>query len=57
MFAAVLFVLEPLFLHRRMGTSSASTVDFRRLLTMHRLLLGLSLLTVFGAAAGSHGLY
>ncbi|MCB2050271.1 MAG: hypothetical protein KDE63_02470 [Novosphingobium sp.] len=56
-FAAMLFIIEPLFLHRRMAASPAPKADFRRMIVMHRVLLGLSLLTVIGAAAGSHGLY
>lgn len=56
-FAAMLFVIEPLFLHRRMARSPSPARDFARMRTMHRLLLLLSLVTVAGAAAGSHGLY
>ncbi|MCA8887332.1 MAG: hypothetical protein KDA46_00760 [Parvularculaceae bacterium] len=56
-FAAMLFIIEPLFLHRRMAASPTPKADFRRMIVMHRVLLGLSLLTVLGAASGSHGLY
>lgn len=57
LFAAMLFVVEPLFLHRRMAASPTPEADFARLRTMHRILLLASLLAVAGAAAGSHGLY
>ena len=56
-FMAMLFVIEPLFLHRRMARADAPTQDFSRLERLHRLLLLLSLITVFGAVAGSHGLF
>lgn len=56
-FTAMLFVIEPLFLHRRMQNTTAPEGDFARLRTMHRVLLLLSLIAAFGAAAGSHGLY
>lgn len=55
-FAAMLYVIEPLFLHRRMERSSDPVRDFDRMERMHRLLLGLALATVFGAMAGAHGL-
>jgi uncharacterized membrane protein len=54
-FAAMLFVVEPLYLHRRMAASPDPAGDFRRLERMHRVLLALSLLTLAGAVAGSHG--
>jgi hypothetical protein len=57
-FTLVLFVLEPLFLHRWFEQRAA--VDPRgaqRLVAgFHWLLLALSIATVAGAAAGSHGL-
>ncbi|MDE2562015.1 MAG: hypothetical protein KGL48_07165 [Sphingomonadales bacterium] len=56
-FALMLFVLEPLVLHRRMAASPSPERDFARLRTMHRVLLLLSLIAAGGAAAGSHGLY
>jgi uncharacterized membrane protein len=56
-FAAILFVLEPL-MHRR-GTASRSTADpdamLRRMAGLHWILLTLSLLTIAGAVLGSHG--
>ena len=54
-FAAMLFVVEPLHLHKRMATSPEPERDFARLERMHRVALALSLLTLAGAVAGSHG--
>lgn len=54
-FAAMLFVIEPLHLHRRMAASPDPERDFRRLERLHRVLLALSLLTFASAVAGSHG--
>jgi len=56
LFATMLFVIEPLFLHRRMANSSRPP-DFRRIEQMHWLLLILSLIAVVGAIGGSHGLF
>jgi len=58
LFTLVLFVAEPLFLHRWLALQ-ASRSPGRTLALLHRLhwiVLLLSLITVFGAAAGSHGL-
>ncbi len=55
-FAAMLFVAEPLFLHRRMARSPTPEVDFARMVMVHRLLSALALVTVLGAMAGAHGL-
>ena len=54
-FAAMLFAIEPLFLHRRMEASPDPARDFARMEWGHRVLLAASLVTVFGAVAGSHG--
>jgi hypothetical protein len=54
-FMLMLFVIEPLFLHRRMEFSPDPARDFARMERLHWLLLALSLITVFGAVAGSHG--
>ena len=56
-FAIVLFVAEPLFLHRRFEAWAARQPDvaFARLQQGHWVLLALSLLTVLGAVAGAHG--
>ena len=59
-FAAMLFVIEPLGLHRRLERASAasgSSAQFDRMERFHRIMLGLSLLTVLGAVGGSHGLF
>ncbi|CAN1721651.1 Copper resistance protein D domain-containing protein [Hyphomicrobium sp. 1Nfss2.1] len=55
LFATMLFVVEPLFLHRRMA-SSPGPADFRRMEWVHTLLLLLSLIALVGAIGGSHGL-
>jgi uncharacterized membrane protein len=57
LFTVVLFVLEPLFLHRwfaERGTSNP-TRTFAVVIRFHRLLLTVSLVTIAGAVAGSHG--
>jgi len=58
-FTLVLFVLEPLFLHRwfLQQAKKDNEKTFARILAMHRVLLSLSLLAVFGAVAGSHGYF
>ncbi len=57
LFTLVLFVLEPLFLHRwfreRVRHHPEST--FTLVIRLHWALLGMSLVTVAGAVAGSHG--
>ncbi|QDJ11613.1 Hypothetical protein HVPorG_04816 (plasmid) [Roseomonas mucosa] len=57
-FAGMLFVLEPLVLHRLFAELARRSPDaaFRVIQRFHTILLALSLLTVFGAVAGSHGL-
>ena len=56
-FSLMLFVAEPLFLHRwflsRAAEKPAET--FRLIQTLHWVLLTISLVTVFGATLGSHG--
>lgn len=56
-FTLMLFVLEPLWLHRwflkRAERDQEGT--FRIIEWLHRVLLLLSVITVGGAAAGSHG--
>ncbi len=56
-FALILFVAEPLFLHCRMAQSATPEVDFARMVSVHRLLSALALVTVIGATAGAHGLF
>lgn len=57
LFTLMLFLLEPLFLHRwfieRARRDAAGT--FALIQRMHWLLLTVSLATVLGAVAGSHG--
>jgi uncharacterized membrane protein len=56
-FTVVLFVLEPLFLHRwfsaRVRHDPAGALQLMQ--RLHRVLLIASLITVAGAVAGSHG--
>lgn len=56
-FTLMLFVLEPLFLHRRIKERATrdGAGTLRRVVVMHWILLGLSLVTIAGAVAGSHG--
>ena len=56
LFAIMLFVVEPLFLHRRMA-NSLSPAHFGRIQRMHWLLLAFSVVAVVGAIGGSHGLF
>ena len=56
-FTLMLFVLEPLVLHRWFSTRASQEPEktFRLIQRMHWMLLALSLITVAGAVAGSHG--
>jgi uncharacterized membrane protein len=59
-FALMLFVIEPLVLHRRLEAalgSGRSGPLFDRMERAHRLALAASLVTVLGAVGGSHGLW
>lgn len=59
-FAAMLYVIEPLGLHRRLqhaAASGSSSRQFDRMERFHRIMLALSLITVLGAVGGSHGLF
>ncbi len=57
LFSIVLFVLEPLILHKLFHRMAADNNPnaFQRLHSMHIILLSLSLLAIAGAMAGSHG--
>ena len=57
LFAFILFIAEPFILHRyvRRWAMTAPDVVFTWLHRAHWVLLTLALITVFGAAAGSHG--
>ncbi|MFV1995127.1 MAG: DUF4149 domain-containing protein [Verrucomicrobiales bacterium] len=56
-FTLVLFVLEPLFLHRwfRDYAKRDSEGAFRRIQVLHWILLSLSLIAIGGAVAGTRG--
>jgi uncharacterized membrane protein len=56
-FTLVLFVLEPWFLHDWFKKRALADNDktFKKLHTMHILLLIISLITIFGAMLGAHG--
>jgi uncharacterized membrane protein len=57
LFTVMLFVAEPLFLHRWFLERARREPErtFRRIERMHRVLLAVSVLTVLGAVAGGHG--
>ena len=57
LFMALLFVIEPLFFHRFLQTLARrdSSLPLRVLQRGHRMLLIISLASVAGAVAGSHG--
>ncbi len=56
-FTVVLFILEPLVLHRWFHKNAETNSDrtFALLHNFHKVILTLSLVAVFGAVAGSHG--
>ncbi|MBQ0756923.1 MAG: hypothetical protein KBT66_16390 [Amphritea sp.] len=58
-FTMVLFVLEPLFLHRWFHQQAEKNNErtFLVLQVMHIVLLSISLVAVFGGVAGVHGLF
>jgi uncharacterized membrane protein len=57
LFTLMLFVLEPLILHRKLAEAArrAPESTFAAITRMHWILLTLSLVTIAGAVAGSHG--
>ncbi len=57
-FTIMLFIAEPLFLHRRLHEAARLQPEatFRKIERMHWMLLGISLIAVVGAVAGSHGM-
>lgn len=55
-FFLMLFVAEPLFLHRRMDNSKTPERDFYLMVQVHRVLSVIALVTTMGAMAGAHGL-
>jgi len=56
-FMAMLFVAEPLVLHKRMANSPTPERDFARMRTMHRVLSLAGAVVVLGAVGGAHGLF
>ncbi len=56
-FTLILFVLEPLFLHRWFieSVKLSPQTTFRRMNRLHWVLLVVSLVTIVAAVAGSHG--
>jgi len=56
-FTVVLFLLEPLVLHRWFHKNAETNSDrtFALLHNFHKGILTISLVAVFGAVAGSHG--
>ena len=59
LFAALLFVIEPLIVRRAVHRRAAAAPEppLTRMLWMHRVMLTLSLLAIFAAVAGAHGLF
>ena len=59
LFSLILFVLEPLVLHRlfRKKALENPELTFKWVERAHWILLLISLVTILGAVAGSHGLY
>ena len=57
LFTVMLFIAEPLVLHRWFRESARRDPErtFRRIERLHAFLLTVSLVTVLGAVAGSHG--
>ncbi|MBS0274352.1 MAG: hypothetical protein JSR55_08115 [Proteobacteria bacterium] len=57
LFAFILFIGEPLIFHNRFMRMAQQEPEraFRRLHRVHWVLLTLSIVTIFGAVAGSHG--
>lgn len=59
-FVTMLFLIEPLGLNRRLERAIAdetSSSIFNSMERFHRIMLGLSLVTVLGAVGGSHGAF
>lgn len=57
-FTLILFVLEPLVLHKLFHTQAQKNPDrtFRIIQIMHWVLLSISVITIAGAVLGAHGL-
>jgi uncharacterized membrane protein len=60
LFAAMLYVAEPLVVHRKLERAIAeghSAEVFDRMQRFHQIMLALSLVAVLGAVGGAHGLF
>jgi uncharacterized membrane protein len=59
LFAALLFVLEPLVVHRVIDRHAtiAPEAALRLMLRLHDAMLALALLAIFAGVAGAHGLF
>jgi uncharacterized membrane protein len=59
LFAALLFFIEPFIVRKgaHLRAASAPEAALARMLRLHRVMLTLSLLAVFAAVCGSHGLF
>jgi uncharacterized membrane protein len=59
LFTLMLFVAEPLFLHRYLRVRSRTDPEstFKLVERLHQILLALSLVTLLGAVLGSHGVF
>jgi len=57
-FTVMLFIAEPLFLHRWFIARAKEEPDktFKLIVRLHWVLLAISTVTILGAAAGSHGM-
>ncbi|MBB4303643.1 putative membrane protein [Rhodobium orientis] len=58
LFSVMLFIAEPLFLHRWFRTAAKDRPEatFQLIRRLHWVLLTLGLITILGAVAGSHGM-
>jgi uncharacterized membrane protein len=54
-FFLMLFVIEPFVLHPRMSMATPTAKGFDRMVRLHWVALAISVITVLGAVAGSHG--
>ncbi len=59
LFAILLFVLEPLIVHRLINRRAAAAPDqtLKVMLRLHAVLLALALLAILAAVGGAHGLF
>ena len=59
-FAAMLYLVEPFYLNRRLElaiSTSKSAVVFDRMEQFHRLMLASAIVAIIGGVGGSHGLF